>query len=434
MMTAERVGASYELSNGRGVRRATPSRLRLASVGLAVLILVTGAVTVLAALGRHSASSAAWRQSEPLVVNAQAIDTDLSDADTTAAVSFLQGQIEPSVLRTRYQADLVRASQNLADAAEEAGISPVASSSIRTVSVEVPVYSGLIQTAISDERQNDYPLAAAYLGEANNLMQATILPAAQSLYAAENRRLTGDLDSARVTWLVALAGVLLVMTLVLLVVVQVWMSRHFRRTFNLFLVAATFATFVLGVWFTAAVFVQSSGVDAATSGGSAPLVLFTGARIAALRVTADDELTLVTQDSEPQYQRDYTATVHSLVRLLNSAASRAGPVERAEIARARFALAGYGYVHAEIRHLDGTGRPSSEQKADGDAATVLPMAAATLDDDLATAIGVSQHAFDQSMSGSTSDIGVLVWAAPVLAVAAAVLVLMGFRARIAEYR
>ena len=434
MMTAEGVGATGELSNRGAVRRATPSRLRGASVGLAVLVLVTGAVTVLAALERHSASSAAWQQSEPLVVNAQAIDSDLSDADTTAAGSFLQGQIEPSDLRTRYEADLARASQNLANAAEEAGTDPVASSSIRTVSVEVPLYSGLIQTAISDERQSYYPLAAAYLGEANNLMQATILPAAHGLYAAENRRLTGDLGSAQGTWLVALAGVLLVLTLVLLVVVQVWMSRHFRRTFNLFLVAATFATFVLGLWFTAAVLVQSSGVDAATSGGSAPLVLFTEARIGALRVTADDELTLVTQDAEPQYQPDYTTTVHSLVRVLGSAASGAGPVERAEIARALFAIASYGYVHAEIRRLDGTGRPSLEQEADGDAATVLPAAAATLDDDLATAIGVSQHAFDQSMSGSTSDIGAFVWAAAVLALAAAVLVLMGFRARIAEYR
>jgi CHASE3 domain sensor protein len=434
MMKAERVGATQELVSTRGARRTTPSRLRLASIGLAAVVLITGAVTVLAALERHSASSAAWQQSEPLVVKAQAIDTDLSDADTTAAGSFLLGQIEPSALRSRYDTDLARASQNLAGAAAQAGTDPVTSSAIRTVSVDVTVYSGLIQTAISDERQGYYPLAAAYLGEANNLMQATILPAAHRLYAVENQRLTGDLGSAQGSWLVVLAGVLVVLTVVLLVVVQVRMSRHFRRTFNLWLVAATAATFVLGVWFTAAVAVQSSGVNAATSGGSSPLVLFTEARIGALRVTADDELTLVTQDSEPQYQPDYRATVHWLTRLLDSAASGAGRVERAEIAHSLQAVAGYSHVHGQIRRLDGTGRPNQEQKADADAATFLPAVSATLDEDLATAIGTSQHAFEQSMSGSTTDIGALVGAAAVLSVVAAVLVLMGFRARIAEYR
>jgi hypothetical protein len=434
MMTAEKVGSTEEHTGDRGVRRATPSRLRYTSVGLAVLVLVTGVVTVLAALERHSAASAASQQSEPLVVTAQAIDTYLSDADTTAAGSFLQGQIQPSGLRTRYDSDLARASQNLADAAEKVGSDAAGSSAIQTVSVDVPVYSGLVQTAISDEGQGYYPLAAAYLGEANNLMQVTILPAAHRLYAVGNERLTGDLGSARRSWLVALAAVLILVTLVLLVLVQVWMSRRFRRTFNLLLIAATVAMFILAVWFTAAVVVQTSGVDAATSGGSKPLVLFTEARIGALRVTADDELTLVTQDSEPQYQPDYRATVHSMETLLDSASPRAGPVERSEIGRAQFALAGYRFVHGEIRRLDGTGRPSLEKQADGDAATVLPAASAKLDNDLAASIGSAQQSFDESMSGSTSDIAALAWAAGVLCVAAAVLVLMGFRARIAEYR
>ena len=224
----------------------------------------------------------------------------------------------------------------------------------------------MIQTAISDERQSYYPLAAAYLGEANNLMQATILPAAQGLYTAENQRLTGDLGSAQGTWLVALAGVLLVLTLVLLVVVQVWMSRHFRRTFNLWLVAATIATFVLGVWFTAAVVVQSSGVDAATSGGSAPLVLFTEARIGALRMTADDELTLVTQDSGsriPARLRDHRAVVGPPCWARH--ASAAGTVERAEIARALFAIASYRLRARGDPAPRRNGQAELEQKADG---------------------------------------------------------------------
>ena len=74
----------------------TPVRLRLMAIGLAVLALLVGLVTALAANDRDTATAAASQTAEPLVVEAQAIDTYLSDADTTAAGSFLQGQLQPA--------------------------------------------------------------------------------------------------------------------------------------------------------------------------------------------------------------------------------------------------------------------------------------------------------------------------------------------------
>lgn len=435
MMTAEHVAAVHEPVVGRGPGpRVTPARLRAVSLGLAVLVVATGVLTVLGAAERHAATAAGWETSEPLVVEAQAIDSYLSDADTTAAGSFLQSQIEPATLRARYTTDLARASANLAQAAQEAGADPAVTSSIRTLSVNVPVYAGLVQTATFNERQAFYPLAAAYIGEANNLMQQSILPAATQVYTVENQRLASDLGTAHGAWLVAVAAVLLLTLLVLLIVVQVAMSRHFRRTFNLYLVGTTVATLVLGIWFTVAIATQSSGVDAATSGGSGPLVVFTQARIDALRMTADDELTLLTRDSEPGLQPDYRATVGRLDRLLGSARSGAGVVEHNEIGQAQAALATYGRVHAQIRELDTTGTATGAQDADGLAASRLPAASSTLDGDLAHSIATSQQAFDQSMSGATSDAASLIWASAILSVLGAVLVLVGFRARIAEYR
>jgi len=154
-------------------------------------------------------------------------------------------------------------------------------------------------------------------------------------------------------------------------------------------------------------------VDAATSGGSGPLVVFTQARIDALRMTADDELTLLTRDSQPGLQPDYQATVNRLHRLLGSAGA-AGVAEQNEIVQAQGALAGYGRVHAQIRQLDATGTATGEQDADGLAASQLPAASSTLDGDLAHSIATSQQAFDQSMSGATSDTASLIWASAIL--------------------
>jgi hypothetical protein len=241
-------------------------RLRFAAVALSALALLAGLVSALAASERHSATVAAWQKAEPLVVDAQAIDTSLSDADTTAAGSFLQGRLEPAALRARYSSDLAQASAMLASAAQQVGSDPAVDASIRSLTVELPIYTGLVETATFNERQASYPLAAAYLGEANSLMRSELLPAAASLYEVEGQRLTANESSSSSTWPVMLAALLFVLLLVLLVVAQRWLSTHFRRTLNVPLVAATAVILVLAIWFTVALAAQGSGVHS----GSAP--------------------------------------------------------------------------------------------------------------------------------------------------------------------
>ena len=194
--------------------------------------------------------------------------------------------------------DVALASTNLALAAQAAGSDPAVASDIRSVAVNLPVYTGLVQTATFNERQAYYPLATAYIGEANNLMRLQILPAATRLYTVENRQLASDQDNAVSSPLLWTALFFIVALLVLLIVVQLWMSGHFRRTFNLFLAAGTVIVFVLALWFTVAVVAQNSSVNTATANGSGPVVLFTQARIGALQMMADDELTLLTRNSD----------------------------------------------------------------------------------------------------------------------------------------
>ena len=415
--------------------RVTPFRLRVMALGLAVLALVVGLVTALAADNRHTATSAASQTAEPLVVEAQAIDTYLSDADTTAAGSFLQGQIQPAALRTRYMTDLARASASLAGAAQAAGGDPAVASTIRTVAINLPVYSGLVETATFNERQGYYPLAAAYIGEANNLMRVEILPAATTLYDVESGLLARDEGNAVSAPLLVVATLFLLVLLVLLIVAQVWMSRHFRRTLNVFLAVATCIAVVLGVWFTVAVVTQSADADGATANGSGPVVVFTQARIGALQMRADDELTLLTRDSVPSYQRDFDKTAARISRLLGSASNGAGSVEEGQITSAQTAFAAYERVHSQIRKDDGAGDfKGAVGLASGSGPNQLPVLSSNLDGSLAEAIGSAQQTFDQGMSGASGDIAALIWASALLSVAIAACVLLGFRPRIAEYR
>jgi len=418
-------------------RRATPVRLRFAAVAIALLALLTGLVAALATTQRQSATSAAWQQAEPLMVTAQAVDTSLSDADTTAAASFLQGQrVEPPALQSRYQGDLTRAGADVAVAAREAGSDPAVAASLETLSTDLPVYAGIVQDFNFNERQASYPLAAAYIAEANNLMRTSILPAAANVYGTESERLADDQSQGVSPFLAIVAVLALIVLLVVLVLAQRWLSQRFHRTWNVALAIATVIVLALGLWFTVALVSQNSGVNAAQANGSRPVSTFTQARILALRARADDELTLLTQDSDSTYQSDYTSTAAALRHLLDSSASSGGSSASIELARAKAAFGSYAAVHGQIRHEDTAvhNLSAADELASGSGAGRLPLISSNLNSDLSSGITTSQATFDNTTSAAASDLDGLIWGLAIGAVLVAALILIGFQPRIAEYR
>jgi hypothetical protein len=60
------------------------------------------------------------------------------------------------------------------------------SKDLLTLSTDLPVYTGEIETARADNRIG-YPVGAAYLREATTLMNSSLLPAAENLYSARTR-------------------------------------------------------------------------------------------------------------------------------------------------------------------------------------------------------------------------------------------------------
>jgi hypothetical protein len=403
-----------------------------------VLALLTGLVGVLATTQRQSATTAAWQGAEPLMVTAQAVDTSLSDADTTAAASFLRQRVAPAALQSRYQGDLTRAGADVAEAARQGGADPAVTGSLQTLSTDLPLYAGIIQEADFNERQGFYPLADAYLAEANNLMRSSILPAAAQVYGTEVDRLASDQTTAVSPWLVGLAFLFLVALLVALVIAQQRLRRHFHRTWNVALVGATVIFLLVGVWATVALATQNSGVTNAQANGSRPVSAFTDARILALRARADDELTLLTRDSDPSYQADYRSTAAALSRLLGSGGAATGSAasfDTRQTAKAKAAFASYAALHRQIRADDNSGDlGGAVTLASGTGAGQLPAVSSQLNGDLSDGIDGSQATFASATSGAGSDLNGLTWGFVIGAILAAVLVLVGFQPRIAEYR
>jgi hypothetical protein len=439
-VTAESPRLSYEQSVAApgatpSWSSMTPNRLRLVALGCAGLTVLVGILGFVAVSTRHASTSAAWETAEPLMIDAQAIDTSLSDADTTAAGSFLQGHLEPVSSHTRYLDDIAEASTTLATTTQHIGDDTAVATPLQAITVALPDYTGLVQTATFNQRQGNYPLAAAYMAEADNLMHARILPAAAQVYGAERTRLGAEQHRASGPWLVGTTVLLLIVLLVALFLVQRWMSRRFHRTINIALFLATLVMFAIGVWFSVAIVAQNIGVDSAAANGSRPVAIYTQARISALAMRADDELTLLSRDSVSSYQADETTTAASLQRLLASASVGASPAERTRLSEAMGALDGYRLAHDQIRRTDTQGDlVGAVSQASASGPTNLPAVSSRLDQGLAGDIAHSQQTFDGSMSGAAGDAGGLLWGFLVLSLVAAALIVVGVQPRIGEYR
>lgn len=287
----------------RGAASTTPGRLSIALVGLVVLSVLGGISGLVSIAGRASTLDDLLNHREPVSAAAQQIYRSLSDADATTADSFLTAAVMPADLRARYQTDIAQAGTALAvAAANSAGVAD-ATAPLSELATNIPVYSGLVASASANNALG-YPIGSAYLREADNLMQSSLLPAAQRLYEIDTQRLTDAQDSATsFPWLAAL---LVVALLVALVITQRYIRRRTNRVLNVGLVVATIAVVLAVLWSSTALVLETVHVSHGRSVGSAPGGTLARIRTSALQARTDETLTLVARGGisyEGQYQQ-----------------------------------------------------------------------------------------------------------------------------------
>jgi hypothetical protein len=417
----------------------TPGRLWLAvSFTLAVAALV-GVVATAAAVSRHDAVASAGGSSEPLLVESAGLYASLADAEATAATTFLTGGEEPAARRRRYLADLRRATSYLTGLSERVGASP-ASVALGRVTGHLPVYSGLIETARANNREG-FPVGAAYLRQASELMRTTLLPSGRRVYESEARALEGNYRSGVSNTAVVTAALACGALFVLLAGLSLWLFRLTHRVFNTRLVLGAAVIAALTGWVLAGLLVEQSALSRAQRNGSDAIELLAAARILVLREVADESLALVARGGGDQYLVDYDAVSRALgppnasrglLAVAAGAARRAGGGSSFD--QLSHDLARYGTLHRRIAALE----------ADGDFASAIGLAvgahaleaplAAHVDQDLAQQIDAAQRRFRSSDGDSASALRGLVIGIPLLVAVAGLLAAAGLIQRINEYR
>ncbi|WP_329568356.1 hypothetical protein [Kitasatospora sp. NBC_01266] len=416
----------------RAAARTAPGQLRLTGITLVILVLGFGALTGWQVADRSAAADQVVTRSQPLSQNATEIYRSLADADTTAASGFLLAGNAPTEVRQRYQGDLANAAQLLTEAAAQSSGAGQAQSWIDQLNQQLSVYSGLVETARTNDRQG-LPLGAAYLSYASNQMQTQLLPLAQHLSDAELARLNQDYADARATpWAAYVLGVLLLAGLLR---VQARLFRRTNRVFNLGLLGTTGALLATLLWLTAGVAAADSALSDSLKHGETPLRALNQARVDSLQARTAENLNLVSRGSTTQYADQWTKVSAADSGALAAAQLLAPGAAADDIkaARDQFALWTQRHTAADAKNNAGDYQGALDGTVGSGADSAQP-AYLALDQDLANAVKVEQADFLSAAKNGRDATGTVVYATALLTLLGAAGVLRGIGHRLAEYR
>ena len=291
--------------------RTTPGRLRAASAVLLVALVLFAVVTTVATEVRSRAAASVQTKSAPELVAAEALYGSLADADAIASTIYLRAGAEPPQLRRRYLADIRSAGSLLENVSRRSESSPKVRAALRTIGEQLPVYTGLVDTARANIRQT-FGEGGAYLRLGSKIMREQILPAATDLYRDAARKLDKNYRSGTSTSTAAVVVVVGAAMLGLLVLVQVYVRRRSNRLLNIGLVGATVVVIaIMGgtLWKFAT---AHDALNRAQSRGSDSVEVLSSARILALLAQSNDNLALIERGSGDVYLARFNQVMKDL--------------------------------------------------------------------------------------------------------------------------
>lgn len=205
----------------------TPGRMFAVTVLLSVAI---------AAAGVSMSNSSAQRQddldrlltvTEPTANAAHNLYTSLSLADTVASTGFVQGGVESSTSRQKYNEAIDRAAVSATQAVQGAGADDhEIRQLVQFIQRELPVYTGMVETARANHRMSN-AVSAAYMSNASAVMREEILPAASRLFTITSGKVADEQRSLTAPQWVPLSGLFAAVFFLLLS--QWWLWRVTRR-------------------------------------------------------------------------------------------------------------------------------------------------------------------------------------------------------------
>jgi hypothetical protein len=432
-------------------RRETPARLRLWT---ATVIVAAAAVLIATSLLMARAQEQArviGNQAAPQAATASDLYFALSDLDAQVARMVLiddadalaAGQIDAlATYRERsdqVDADLQRLMAGAATAADRATALAVLGhlGDYREWAWQAMTVESQLPPAAPGKLP---PAALGYYTQATNALHADLLPAAQRLRDSSRQRLDDAYTAQLIT---EIAGVALAVLLggglvVLLVILQSWLTRRFRRVLNPALLTATLLTVVLTLGACFVFVSEGQQLRSARSGSLLPYLALSHAQAVSYDAAADTSRYLISGNL-PYYKQDF-ARKSACLTTGGACSTEGDPVDGGLAGvsgddQVRDRWQAYQRDHEKIVALADGGKPADAI----DALTGIRRGDASFDfsyyDDAVSRIAAARkQAFDDSLVAANHR--VRGWTViPIVAMGLVmVLAVLGVRRRLGEYR
>ncbi|MBU2669212.1 hypothetical protein KOI35_37445 [Actinoplanes bogorensis] len=296
----------------RAARPETPARLRL---------LVTVTILVAAALLVSACLVMARVQQQVRIIGDEAAPQAATAADLYFALSDMDAQVARLVLtasRDEFagsQIDALGAYQQRGrqvDTDLQLSLTTAAGESERAIVLDLMHDLGVYRERVW-QALTAGPTAGGYYTQATNVLHLDLLPAATRLREASESRLDqayaakSATQTAGVILAVLLGGALLI----LLIALQVWLARRFRRIMNPALIAATLLTVVLLVPLVTVLIVQGRMLGQARDERLVPFLDLSLARAVSYDAAADTSRYLIS-DGLDYYRQDFDRKADAL--------------------------------------------------------------------------------------------------------------------------
>jgi hypothetical protein len=406
----------------RATLAGTPGRLRVAGVASIAVCLLFGVASFGAVRARSSAIADARNHAAQLV-RIQGIRSNLTQADAAATNAFLVGGLEPADQHASYDKGIAGATAAIAAASAGSTADAVVLAKTNQVLAQ---YAGLIESARANNRQG-FPIGAAYLRQASNLLRNDGLPPLAQLVTAEQAQINTAYDNAASAndALIATLG----LAILVLVIIQIWLSVKTRRTFNASLATATVVVLLGGLLALAAMaFAQNSATDVRTGSLANTFALAT-ARTDAFDGKSAESLSLINRGSGQPFEEHYQAVTKEANAALSSVADR--PSARTPIAD----LSAYESAHRLVRARDDAGDwDTAVRLATTSDAHGTKRAFAAFDAASSLALNGQASHLSHGLNSARRPLGVVAVLLLLAGLASAALAWSGIAARLREYR
>ncbi len=408
--------------------------MRTLQVLVAISCLALGLALIVSASTRSGQIDQAERASD-LVVATQDVRSALGRADAASVNAFLAGGVDQPEQRLRYSTALEDAGVALQRAGSAAGPGPTAAPTTAATNAAaavselqrlLPIYSGLIETARANNRQQ-LPLGAAYLRAASQLLRTEVAEQLGLLRVAGDESLREvDQDIVGGFGLIPLA--LVVVVLGVFVGTQRWLAVRTRRLLSPGLLGAGLVLLAGLVWVATSIG-NSAQAAAATAGGYDRLSALTAIRADAFDRQASATFALVDRGARDSF---------------NAAAATAA--QNVEARLAVFDDRGSGLGSSWRRYLERSDAITAADEA-GDAEGARDKVTAAIsdpdslsgrfeafDEQVVVHLNIARQSLGSGLDQARSPLDRVRIVAAVMALVAAGLAAWGIQQRISDYR